>query len=155
MKRRTLQNHGYRYHPECRLRRACALLLAGIVLLSTFNPKRCAAEAPLEKGAQASNRIVELLCQNEGRLARCAGQLASDCSLIVKPIAETCLASVPASKDSLLSDPFERCFWKAFTSKYGKGFDYSEECFRSTNKDANPLQPLPPELKGLMRPLNP
>jgi hypothetical protein len=131
------------------------LVLTVATLLSVYFCEYAIAEAQPEKVKKTSAGIVELYCQNNGKLAQCAGQMASDCSNIVKPIVDRCLSSVSPGEGAALADEFERCFWRDFTSKYGKDYDYSPECFHSTNKDAKPLQPVPPELQGLMKPLHP
>jgi len=104
---------------------------------------------------QTSNKMVALFCANEGRVARCAGQQASDCEEIVKPFIDSCLQRVKTGAARPDGAAFESCFWRGFTQKYGKNFDYSDECFHTDNKDSNPLQEAPPELAKDMKLLNP
>lgn len=112
------------------------------------------AESDNAASEEASEKIVKLFCGDDGKLARCAGQAANDCPQIVKPHVDDCLDKVEKREATALSDAFERCFWKGFTAKYGKGFDYSPECFSSDNKDGNPLQPIPQQLEEQMKLLN-
>jgi hypothetical protein len=100
-------------------------------------------------------KMIALFCANDGKLARCAGQRASDCKEIVKPAVDSCLRRVQAHEVRADGDQFERCFWTDFSKKYGNTFDYSEECFHADNKDGNPLQETPPELEKGMTLLNP
>jgi hypothetical protein len=104
---------------------------------------------------ETSGKMIDLFCANDGKLARCAGQTASDCKKIVKPFVDHCLGEIQARKLRLDGDQFERCFWSGFSRKYGQTFDYSDECFYSDNKDDNPLQETPPELEKEMTLLNP
>jgi hypothetical protein len=103
---------------------------------------------------QTSSKMVALFCANEGKVARCVGQQARDCEEIVKPFIDSCLQKVKTGAARPDAALFENCFWDGFTKKYGKSFDYSEECFHSDNKDNNPLQEVPPELAKDMKPLN-
>jgi hypothetical protein len=135
--------------------RLLGIVLGCVVLLSAGSTSSAVAD---EKQSQAleqtSSKMVALFCANEGKLARCAGQIANDCQQIVKPFVDSCLSQVQQGAIQPDGDLFERCFWAAFSKKYGKSFDYSDDCFYSDNKDNNPLQAAPPELEKDMRPLN-
>jgi hypothetical protein len=106
------------------------------------------AETNEEIVAQTTQQISELLCSNKGRLASCAGQSANDCVDIVTPFVDSCLNQVQFQPSDASGLDFERCFWRNFSIKYGKSFDYSDECYQSANKDAKAIQPLPPELQA-------
>lgn len=130
--------------------RSCALLSVLSLVVSAR-----ADEKDANASDEISSKMVALFCANEGKVARCAGQQARDCEEIVKPFIEVCLQKVKTGAARPEPGPFESCFWDGFSKKYGKSFDYSDECFYSDNKDSNPLQEAPPELARDMKLLNP
>jgi hypothetical protein len=98
-------------------------------------------------------KIAAAFCGTDGKLAECIGHPARECTELVKPIVDTCSAK-PASKQFSPEDAFLRCFWGEYSKRYGKQIDRSEKCIKG-NPDKSPLQPQPPHLAKLYKPLNP
>jgi len=116
--------------------------------LNSFSHAHADTDSP-EVAAQ-KEKVVAELCQDGGRLAKCAGKPAADCPKMARELVNLC--AEPAV-NSFRWDPekaFELCFWAEYRKRNPR-IEHSKECVAPRGE--NPLLPLSPEQQRLQQPL--